>query len=155
MMSAYYLETSALLKRFAKEKGTVFVLDLFRVRRRNSFYASQLTEVEVFAALAKRRKGKTLTAAQTTKAQRRFTRDYTDLFFQVAVTDAIIKEAARLADVHELRAYDAVQLASALTANRNRIAAGLAPLILVCADNELNTAAGAEGLTVENPNKYP
>ena len=154
-MTAYYFETSAFVKRFAKEKGTAFVLSLFRAAPANLFYASQLTEVEVFAALAKRRRGKTLTASQVSKAQRRFLRDYTDSFYQVAITGAIVKEAARLADLYALRGYDAVQLASALAANRNRILNGLAPLVLVSADNELNDALQAEGLTVENPNDYP
>lgn len=154
-MTAYYFETSAFVKRFAVEKGTAFVLSLFRARQKNLYYASQLTEVEVFAALAKRRKGKTLTALQVSKAQRRFIRDYTDSFFQIVITNAIVKDAVRLADLYALRGYDAVQLASALAANQNRIASELTPLVLVSADNELNDAAQAEGLIIENPNDYP
>ena len=60
-----------------------------------------------------------------------------------------------LATKHALRGYDAVQLAAALEANDERIADDLAPLILVSADDDLNTAAEAEGLKVENPNNYP
>jgi predicted nucleic acid-binding protein len=60
-----------------------------------------------------------------------------------------------LATKHALRGYDAVQLAAALEANDERIANELTPLTLVSADDELNTAAQAEGLTVENPNAYP
>jgi len=54
-----------------------------------------------------------------------------------------------------LRGYDAVQLAAALEANDERLANALTPLTLVSADTELNTAAQAEGLNVENPNNYP
>jgi len=54
-----------------------------------------------------------------------------------------------------LRGYDAVQLATALAANRKRLNDGLGALIFVSADDELNTAAKAEGLSVENPNDYP
>jgi uroporphyrinogen-III synthase len=59
-----------------------------------------------------------------------------------------------LAKQHALRGYDTIQLASALEI------AALAqqlqpPFILVSADDELNAAAAAEGLTVENPNSNP
>ena len=47
--------------------------------------------------------------------------------------------------------YDAVQLAAAL--ELNRISQG--GIVLVSADQDLNAAATAEGLTVENPNLHP
>jgi predicted nucleic acid-binding protein len=61
-----------------------------------------------------------------------------------------MQEASRLADSHVLRAYDAVQLAAALDIHR----LGLS-LTLLSADAELNTAAIAEGLTVDDPNNHP
>jgi predicted nucleic acid-binding protein len=54
-----------------------------------------------------------------------------------------------------LRGYDAVQLATALETNRKRLSDGLSALVFVSADAELNNAAQAEGLEVENPNNYP
>ena len=61
----------------------------------------------------------------------------------------------RLGNTHALRAYDAVQLAVALEVNRIYQAAGSSPVTLVSADRDLNDAATAEGLTVENPNLHP
>ena len=55
---------------------------------------------------------------------------------------------------HPLRAYDAVQLASALILNSALIADKLSPLTFVSADNVLCEAAQAEGLPTENPNEY-
>ncbi|MEK6304636.1 MAG: hypothetical protein AABO41_28465 [Acidobacteriota bacterium] len=60
-----------------------------------------------------------------------------------------------MAEKHALRGYDAVQLAAALKANEERVSNGLAPLTVVSADAELNDAARAEGLNVENPTSYP
>ena len=60
----------------------------------------------------------------------------------------------KVAEQHELRAYDAVQLATALTLHARCQTLGL-HMILLSADAELNTAATAEGLAVENPNLYP
>ena len=59
-----------------------------------------------------------------------------------------------IADEHELRGYDAVQLASALEANRLRQNNGLSAITFVSADNNLNSAATAEGMAVDNPNNH-
>jgi uncharacterized protein len=58
-------------------------------------------------------------------------------------------------DAHELRAYDAVQLAAFLELNGRWLAAGLSGITLVSADQDLNTAATAEGLLVEDSNVHP
>ena len=59
-----------------------------------------------------------------------------------------------LAQRHGLRGYDAVQLASAMEVSA--LAQQFqSPFILVAADKELNAAAAAEGVQVENPNLHP
>lgn len=82
-------------------------------------------------------------------------RDFPLRFTHIAIGEDVIVEALRLAETYGLRGYDAVQLSAALEANGERIGRELSPLILVSADTELNNAAQAEGLTVENPNNYP
>ena len=154
-MSAYFFESSALVKRFAPERGSKFVLGLLRPSARNRFYAARITEVEVCAALIRRQKGKTLSADQAAKALRRLKRDFPRRFTHIAIGEDVIVEALRLVESYGLRGYDAVQLSAALKANGERIGRGLPPLILVSADTELNDATQAEGLTIENPNNYP
>ena len=61
----------------------------------------------------------------------------------------------RLAEIHGLRAYDAVRLAAALELNGRWLAGGLTGITLVSADQDLNIAALAESLMVENPNLHP
>ena len=61
----------------------------------------------------------------------------------------------QLANAHALRAYDAVQLAAALELEARWQAAGMGSITLVSADQDLNAAATAEGLIVEDPNAYP
>jgi len=53
-----------------------------------------------------------------------------------------------------LRAYDAVQLASALIANQALTLRQLPPLTFVSADDRLIKVAMAEGLATENPNLH-
>ena len=60
-----------------------------------------------------------------------------------------------LAETHGLRAYDAVQLAAVLELQASRTAGGLAPISLVSSDRDLNAAATASGLLVEDPNLHP
>jgi len=96
-----------------------------------------------------------MTAVAAAKSTVRFRRNFAARFVKSDITDSLISEAIRLSDRHTLRGYDAVQLAAALEANGERISRGLSPLTFVSADTELNDAAQAEGLAIENPNNYP
>lgn len=154
-MPAYFFESSAFVKRFAPERGSKFVLSLLRPSGRNRFYAARITEVEVCAGLVRRQTGRTISADQAAKGLRRLRRDFPRRFTHIAVSENVVIEAMRLAETYGLRGYDAVQLSAALEANGERVARGLSPLILVSADAELNNAAQAEGLAIENPNNYP
>lgn len=154
-MSAFYLESSALVKRYSTEKGSKFIIKLVQPSVGNRLYSVKITEVEVCAALTRKRKGLTMTATGATKSISRFRRNFAARFVKSDVSDLILNEAIRLTDLHTLRGYDAVQLAAALQANSERVSQGLLPLVFVSADAELNTAAQAEGLVVENPNNYP
>jgi len=70
------------------------------------------------------------------------------------MTPTLLAEAMQLANSHELRAFDAVQLAAAIELKRQWLDAGIA-VLFVLADQELNNAATAEGLTVEDPRLDP
>jgi predicted nucleic acid-binding protein len=60
-------------------------------------------------------------------------------------------QATALCRTHALRAYDAVQLASALVVNDDALAYGTGPILFVSADTALLAAAAIEGLLVDNP----
>jgi uncharacterized protein len=154
-MTPYFLDTSAIVKRFIKESGSIWVTGLLRHSAKNLLYVSSLSEVEVISALARRRKGLTISVSSANKSIERFQKNFEKRFLIVEANVEVLKPATVLADSHELRGYDAVQLASAIEANQNRKNNGLSELIFVSADNELNSAAQAEGLQIENPNNYP
>jgi predicted nucleic acid-binding protein len=67
----------------------------------------------------------------------------------------VIECAGQLLDRHSLRAYDAVQLASALVASRALADAALPLPVFLSADNDLLVIAQAEGLPTDNPNLHP
>jgi hypothetical protein len=62
-------------------------------------------------------------------------------------------QAVELIGRCRLRAYDAIQVATAVVINQTQ--SGLPPLSFVSADDELLLAARAEGLATENPNLHP
>ena len=154
-MAAFFCDSSAIVKRYVNEKGSNFVDGLADVQSGNIVLLARITRVEVAAAIAKRLKGGSITNADANNALAAFQHDLTNDYFTIEITPALLSVAMSLAVKHALRGYDAVQLAATLEANDERIANGLSPLTLVSADTELNDAAQAENLNVENPNNYP
>jgi predicted nucleic acid-binding protein len=73
----------------------------------------------------------------------------------VQILSPVILRAMNLAENHGLRGYDAVQLAVALQIQAERLNAGVTGFTFVSADQGLNNAAVAEGLTVDDPNLHP
>lgn len=154
-MPTYFFDSSSLVKRYSKETGTAWVINIFKPIRANRIYAARITFVEVISALARKARGGQINSSAEIKAVGRFRRAFHGKFRSVEVSVNLTEHAAQLARKHFLRGYDAVQLAAALEVHQERNSLGLSPLTFVCADDKLNDAAKAEGLAVENPNNYP
>jgi predicted nucleic acid-binding protein len=84
----------------------------------------------------------------------RFLQDCEEHFALLTVSRSVIDRAVELAQRHRLRAYDTVQLATALEASEIMQSQSLPALTFVAADGDLLTAAVAERLSVENPLNY-
>lgn len=153
-MPAYFLDASALVKRYVTETGTPWIIGLLDPAARNRLYVARITGAEVTAALTRKERGGHLSAAAAASAIAAFQHDYANRLRPVEITAALIVEAMAAARTHGLRGYDAVQLAAALSANRRRIARQLAPLLFVTADISLLTAGVTEGLMTDNPNSH-
>jgi uncharacterized protein len=153
-MDNYFFDSSALVKRYNSEIGTNWVLQIYRPSSKNLIHIAQITLVEVIAALTRRALDKS-SNSHYTKSVKRFERDINERFSVFKINDLMIQGACKLAVKHNLRGYDAVQLAAALQAEGELSQLGMSPIIFVSADNELNNAALSEGLNVENPNNYP
>jgi predicted nucleic acid-binding protein len=152
---AYFVDSSALVNRYVLETGTAWVRRLTCRSPNRRIYLAGITAVEVTAAVARRRKGKTLTAAKASSILYRFRQHLAGRYTLTDISPALLDDAIRLANAHALRAYDAVQLAAALAIRQERQAAGLPPVTLISADQALNDAATAEGLTVDDPRSHP
>ena len=113
-----------------------------------------ITAVEVTSAIARHRGGK-LSAAESSSLLSRFRTHLAGRYLPSQITPALIDGAMTLANRHRLRAYDAVQLAAALDVYRDWSANRLGAFVFVSADKDLNAAALAEGLAVDDPNLHP
>ena len=154
MATAYFVDSSALVKRYVRETGTSWVRGITRRRPSTHMYIAFITAVEVTSAVARRR-GATLSSPQASSILSRFRKHLAGRYIPSEITPALVNDARKLANRHGLRAYDAVQLAAALDLHKDWSADHLGTFVLVSADRDLNAAAIAEGLTVEDPNSHP
>jgi predicted nucleic acid-binding protein len=137
-----YLDTSALVKIYVDEEGSPACRRA--VTEADLVATSALAYVEARAAFARRRRGGGL----STGAHRRIVRDLEGdwaSYAVIEVTNRVIREGARLADRHHLRAYDAVHLASAGVL---RDGERTESLVFACWDAGLGRAARREGLSL-------
>ena len=152
-MPAYFFDSSALVKFYVEETGTAWVRS-FTDAEANIIHVSSLAEVETVSALTRRLNRRDIDQAEFDEACDDLQQDFATQYRIVVLTEAIIRNAASLARKHGLRAYDAVQLAAARETSRITAKVEVTQLTVVSADAELNAAAIAEGLNVEDPNTH-
>lgn len=153
-MTDYYLDSSALVKRYVVENGSTWIAGLFEPTSNNDIFIGVVTSVEIIAAITRRMRRGTITAADATRACALFRADLLSDYQVVEITNTIISRAMTLAETYGLRGYDAMQLAIASEINNLLIVSELPPLTFISADNDLNAAALSEGLGVDNPNAH-
>lgn len=149
-MALYFLDTSAIVKRYVQEAGTAWIQALTEPTAGHVHFLVRITLAEMVAAVTRRERTGHMAGADAATALADFQYDFVHQYFTVEVSAGLVAHAASLAKVHGLRGYDAVQLAGALEVQSNTPS-----IVLVSADADLNAAATAEGLAVEDPNKHP
>lgn len=155
-MTDYYVDASALVKRYADEAGSTWVRQITDPSAQQSILLAEITLAEVAAALAaKYRVPGGITQEQRDRILSRFLQDCAEHFALLPVDRLVIDRAVELTQRHRLRGYDAVQLATALITAETLQLQSLSAPIFVAADGDLLTAAAAEHLSVENPLSHP
>ena len=153
-MKAFFCDSSALVKRYVIETGTPWIQAITHPSARDRLIVARTTWIEVLSALARRQRQGDLTVDQVSRSIRAFRYDW-DVQYQVVDLDQSLADVAgQLVRTHTLRAYDAVQMASALRIQPSFAIATYTSLAFVAADDRLLAAAQAEGLQVENPNRH-
>jgi hypothetical protein len=154
-VAAYFVDASALAKRYFAETGSAWVRALLDPTTDCTVYVVRTTAVEMIAAISRRERGGSLTPVDAATARAAFQADIANEYQVLELTESVAQRSMSAAETHGLRGYDSVQLGAALELNARRSAAGMSTLVFVSADAELNSAAMAEGLTVDNPNSHP
>ena len=129
-----YMDTSALVKRYVREKGSDDVIAL--IEQADSVGAVVLTEVEIAATLAKSVRQGWVDQGTASQAWQDF-RQHWISFARLSITTATLERASGLAWEYGLRGYDAMHFASAL-AWQDAIDT---PVTLATYDRELWSAA--------------
>ena len=146
-MASVYLDTSALLKLYIEEEGADRVTHIVEDAEVGQVVILDLAKVEARSAIRRREREGDIASADADRVLQQIENDASALFLVQPSTSAVMEEAARLIDRHQLRAYDALQLAGCLV-----VRAGMPePVTLVCADARLCEVATGEGLTTLNP----
>jgi predicted nucleic acid-binding protein len=147
-MPAYFLDTSALVKRYVAETGSETVTEI--VNSANvSIVIADITRAEFVSALARRAREGSVSQEQRDALKAAFAVHLAHEYIIAPLQPAHVTAACGLVERHALRAYDAVQLAVALSV-RDLLAAADG-LTFLSADPRLNAAARVEGLLVVEP----
>lgn len=154
-MPAYFFDTSAFAKRYIKKVGSSWVTEICDKASDDPIFISELTEIEMLAAIHRRLKGRTITRDSASLALTDFDTDFADQYIPLRLTRDALDSARNVIEKYALRSYDALQLAAALECERQQAALNLSPIEFISADNELPVAASSEGLQTDNPNNHP
>lgn len=154
-MAVYFLDSSGIVKRYVTEIGTAWIRHVCAPTTGNDIYTAHATGAETAAAIMRRIRRGEISSLDAAVAIADLQNHLLSGYAAVSMTDNLVQTAIALVQRYPLRGYDAVQLASALQVNAECTALGIFGPVFVSADNNLNAAAAAEGLTVDDPNAHP
>lgn len=149
----YYADTSVLAKRHLEETGRVWVRALTKPTANNTIFTAQISLVELYSALNRQLRKRSINSLRYARLSSSVSRIWGAQYLIVATTAPVLEVARQLVEQHPLKAYDAVQLASAMQA-RQTMPSGSPSIIFLSADNQLLSAATAQGFITDNPNRY-
>lgn len=142
-----YLDTSALVKLYVSEQGSRALRAY--ASRSEALATSVVAYAEARAAFARLLRSGGTDPRQHGRRLRRLNMDWDD-YVRVELTPELAREAGNIAELHGLRGFDSIHLASGLWL-RERSASGLA---FAAYDRRLHAAAALAGMTTY-PRRLP
>jgi len=142
-MKFYFLDTSALVKRYHSEKGTDRIDKIFSQDDR-AIVISNISITEMVSALNRKKEDKIISKEDLDIALSKFFHDAIKDFLVLELDGEHIKGSITLVLKRNVRTLDALQLAVALSLKELKVA-------FVCADKKLVSVAEKEGLQTINP----
>jgi len=148
-MTVYYLDSSALIKRYRDEKGTE-VLDALFENKNNSeaITTSLFTVLEITSVATRLLRANNISQSAYGQLIGEISKDFNQTIVAQSISDTTLSEAIALITAYGLKAPDAIQSASALVV-RSKLTGQ--DVYFLCSDSRLNAACISEGLLVLNP----
>jgi uncharacterized protein len=150
-LSEYFVDTSALAKRYIIETGASWVRNWVSLKAGNMIVISRLTTVEIVSILARKQREGILSTLDIARIRNNFFAHVRKQYVVVEMDTNILSTARKLLIKYPLRILDAIQLSSALQAAKTL---NIRPTFAT-ADTRLLAAASSEGLPTDNPNAHP
>jgi len=151
-MAVFYLDTSAIVKRYRTEEGTEFIDTLFEKieKSKHRLATSFLSVLKFISALRRLLKAKEIIQETFTDSVARFAADLENYFIISSVDDTTISKSISLIIKHAIKTADSIHLASVIEL-KEILKESKERLVFVVDDKELYTAGLNENLKVINP----
>lgn len=152
MAHSFYLDASALAKRYIPEAGSALVDAILDTVHANRIYVLNVGTGEVLSILVRKRNAGVMSIAEFARVTASFHAEIvraTDIT-KLSITSRLVTSSFGLIVAHSINSTDALILKSALAIAR-KLRAGGDDLVLVASDQRLLRAAQGEGLTTFNP----
>jgi len=153
-LKIYFLDSSALVKRYINEKGSAWIKSVTAAGTGNTVIISRITWVEVLSAFARLQRESRIDPSDIAAVIQSFRYDLETHYKIIETGQTVIEKAGEYVQKHPLRAYDSVQLASAMVLYPFFLDIRPEIFTFVSADDRLLSAAQKEGMSIENPNNY-
>ncbi len=130
----FYFDSSALLKRYIAEKGSDLIDGLFL--EADSVVVSSICLLEIISALSRLRREKKLNAHQYNQCKRAALEDFA-AFEVCQLSSEVLRTTIHILEHSELRAADALHVASAINAKVSRFVSSDAKQIITAKEFNL------------------
>jgi len=148
-MPVFYIDTSALVKRYRTEQGAgVVEVLLSDPLPEDRFFLSFLSVIELTSGILRLARGRQLREETASEILARFRGDIRTLFRIWPLNEEVAADALSQVEEHRLRSADAIHLA---TAQKIASLASGATVVMVSSDQELLDATHATGLVILDP----
>ncbi|MBI4201991.1 MAG: type II toxin-antitoxin system VapC family toxin [Chloroflexi bacterium] len=148
-MPAFYLDTSALVKRYLTEQGSEVVDSLFQPESQSDLLTTfYLTILEIHSAITRLAKGGQLRQRMADRILSKFRQDVDDRILVLPINNQIGRLALLVVRDYKLRAADALHLATTLN---YRSYYSEVTNVFVASDGELLEAAKLANLAILDP----
>jgi predicted nucleic acid-binding protein len=102
-MSVYFLDSSALVKRYVAEIGSGWVVSLCNPTLKNDVFIAAITAVEITAAISRRSRAGSINIQDAIMVYHQLRNDIESEYQVIEITDSITNSGMRLAEKYCLR----------------------------------------------------